>query len=152
VASGKATAPVTVQALASLSRRPKAGVLPPTSRRRWRHLSADGLHDAHVHGPDALRPNPCSKASWSEKNGRSAEVLLGSVSSFDLMLANFWQRGRSLSVVAIYAAGAYAMAVYKGWTNLIPMHILPWFIIFQILGVLLFGSIFMAVGRRGDDA
>jgi ABC-2 type transport system permease protein len=52
----------------------------------------------------------------------------------------------SLSVVAIYAAGGYAAAAYNGWTNLIPWEMLPWFLLYQTLAVLLFSSIFMAVG------
>jgi ABC-2 type transport system permease protein len=51
-----------------------------------------------------------------------------------------------MSVVAIYAVGAYAMAEYNGWTDLIPWEMVPWFLAYQILAVLLFSSLFMAVG------
>ncbi|MCC6492890.1 MAG: ABC transporter permease, partial [Pirellulales bacterium] len=40
----------------------------------------------------------------------------------------------------------YAVARYKGWTDLIPMDLVPWFLAFQTLGVLMFGSIFLAIG------
>ena len=52
----------------------------------------------------------------------------------------------SLSVVAIYAVGGFAAAVYNGWTDIIPWDLVPWFLVFQVLAVLLFSSIFMAVG------
>jgi ABC-2 type transport system permease protein len=82
-----------------------------------------------------------------EKSGRIAEVLLGSVSSFQLMLGKLLGNvAGSLSVVAIYAAGGYAAAAYNGWSDRIPWDAAPWFLVYQVLAVLLFSSIFMAVG------
>jgi ABC-2 type transport system permease protein len=94
-----------------------------------------------------LSAQPLMESVMEEKNGRIAEVLLGSVNSFQLMLGKLLGNvAGSLSVVAIYAVGGYAAAAYKGWTDLVPWGLIPWFLIFQILAVLLFSSIFMAVG------
>jgi ABC-2 type transport system permease protein len=94
-----------------------------------------------------LSAQPLLESAIEEKNGRIAEVLLGSVNSFQLMLGKlFGNVAGSLSVVAIYAAGGYAVAAYKNWTDNIPWDLVPWFLVFQILAVLLFSSIFMAVG------
>jgi ABC-2 type transport system permease protein len=49
-------------------------------------------------------------------------------------------------VVGIYAAGGYALAVYKGWTDMIPRDLAGWFLVYQVVAVLLFSSVFMAVG------
>jgi ABC-2 type transport system permease protein len=94
-----------------------------------------------------LSAQPLLESVMEEKNGRIAELLLGSVSSFQLMLGKLLGNvAGSLSVVAIYAAGGFALAAYNGWINLIPLNIIPWFVVFQVLAVLLFGSLFMAVG------
>ncbi|HMO84383.1 MAG TPA: ABC transporter permease [Lacipirellulaceae bacterium] len=90
---------------------------------------------------------PVMENVMEEKNGRIAEVLLGSVNAFQLMLGKLLGNvGGSLTVLAIYAAGGYAAAAYNGWTDRVPWGMLPWFIVFQVLAVLLFSSVFMAVG------
>lgn len=94
-----------------------------------------------------LSAQPLLETAMEEKNGRIAEVLLGSVNSFHLMLGKLIGNvAGSLTAVAIYAAGGLGMAWYKGWTDMIPWDLVPWFIVFQVLAVLLFSSIFMAVG------
>lgn len=94
-----------------------------------------------------LSAQPLLETAMEEKNGRIAEVLLGSVNSFHLMLGKLLGNvAGSLSAVAIYAAGGFAVASYKGWTDSIPWDLVPWFLVFQVLAVLLFSSIFMAVG------
>jgi ABC-2 type transport system permease protein len=51
----------------------------------------------------------------------------------------------SLTVFALYAGGGLAAAHWKGYSDSIPFHILPWFVIYLLLAVLLFSSIFMAI-------
>jgi ABC-2 type transport system permease protein len=94
-----------------------------------------------------LSAQPLLESAIEEKAGRIAEVLLGSVSSFQLMLGKLLGNvAGSLSAVAIYAAGGYALAAYNGWTDLVPWDLVPWFLVFQVLAVLLFSSLFLAVG------
>jgi ABC-2 type transport system permease protein len=94
-----------------------------------------------------LSAQPLMESAIEEKNGRIAEVLLGSVNTFQLMLGKLLGNvGGSLTAVAIYAAGGLAMASYKGWTDFVPWDLVPWFVVFQILAVLLYSSIFLAVG------
>ena len=38
------------------------------------------------------------------------------------------------------------MANWKGYSDNIPFHILPWFLVYQTLAVLMFSSLFMAIG------
>jgi ABC-2 type transport system permease protein len=82
-----------------------------------------------------------------EKSQRIAEVLLGSANSFQLMLGKLLGGiGGSLTVLAVYGLGGYAAACYYEVADLAPVRVVPWFIVFQVLAVLLFGSIFMAIG------
>jgi ABC-type Na+ efflux pump permease subunit len=94
-----------------------------------------------------LSAQPLLEGVMEEKNNRIAEVLLGSVSASQLMLGKLLGNiAGALSAIAIYAAGGYAAARYNGWTDLIPTDLVPWFLAFQTLGVLMFGSIFLAIG------
>src|SRR5262249_30889088 len=78
---------------------------------------------------------------------RVAEVLLGSVGASQLMLGKLLGNvAGSLTVVAIYATGGYLAALRYGWTDLIPYCLVPWFLVFQVLSVLFFSSIFMSIG------
>ena len=52
----------------------------------------------------------------------------------------------SLTVFALYAGGALIVAARQGYLEVIPLHVLPYFAIYQILAVLLFSSVFMAIG------
>jgi ABC-2 type transport system permease protein len=90
---------------------------------------------------------PALESVMDEKASRIAELLLGSVNVFHLMLGKLLGTvAGSMTVAAIYAVSGFAVAAYNQWTGLIPWEMLPWFIVFQILAVLLFSSIFMAVG------
>ena len=94
-----------------------------------------------------LSAQPLLESVMEEKAGRIAEVLLGSVGASQLMFGKLLGNvAGSLTIVAIYAAGGYFAAMHNGWTDLIPLELVPWFLIYQILAVLLFSSIFMAVG------
>jgi ABC-2 type transport system permease protein len=54
--------------------------------------------------------------------------------------------GGSLTILSVYLLGTILAAQAKGlWTS-VPWDLLPWFLLFQILGVLFFAAIFMAVG------
>jgi ABC-2 type transport system permease protein len=94
-----------------------------------------------------LGAQPMLESVLEEKSQRIAEVLLGSASAFQLMVGKLiGGLGGSLTVMAAYAAGGGALAWYYDALYLIPLRIVPWFIVYQVLAVMLFGSIFMAVG------
>jgi ABC-2 type transport system permease protein len=94
-----------------------------------------------------LAAQPMLESVMEEKSQRIAEVLLGSANSFQLMLGKLLGGiGGSLTVLAVYGLGGYAAACYYEVADLVPLRIVPWFLIFQVLAVLLFGSIFMAIG------
>ena len=82
-----------------------------------------------------------------EKMQKIAEVLVSSVSPFDLMLGKLIGAVMlSLTLTLIYLGAAF-LAVWKyGLTDLIPASHYVWFILFQLLALFIYGSIFSAVG------
>ncbi len=94
-----------------------------------------------------LAAQPALESVLEEKSQRIAEVLLGSANPFQLMLGKLLGTvAGSLTVFGIYLIGGVLLAQNRGWTDLIPFHLVPWFITFQILGVMFYASVFMAVG------
>ena len=94
-----------------------------------------------------MASQPMLESVLEEKSQRIAEVLLGSANPFQLMMGKLLGTvAGSLTIFAIYLVGVYAIASYRDWTENIPFEIVPWFIVFQIAGVLFYASIFMAVG------
>jgi ABC-2 type transport system permease protein len=87
-----------------------------------------------------------------EKNSRVIEVLLSAVSPFQLMAGKIiGLAGISLTVVSLWAVTAYGTTYYAAahlWDiNInIPAEIIPYFIIYFILGFLLFSSLLAGVG------
>jgi ABC-2 type transport system permease protein len=54
--------------------------------------------------------------------------------------------GGSMTIFLIYLAGGIFFARNRGLMDSIPMELIPWFFVFQLLGVLFYASMFMAVG------
>jgi len=96
---------------------------------------------------------PLMQGVLEEKMQRIAEVLLGSVTPFRLMLGKLLGMvGVSLTVVAVYLGGAYWAAYRYGFIEYVPAHVLIWFLFFQTLAVLMYGSLFIAIGAACTDA
>lgn len=94
-----------------------------------------------------MSAQPMLESVLEEKGQRIAEVLLGSVSPSQLMTGKLiGSVAGSLTIVLVYFAGALLFAQQKGYLDLIPLQIIPWFVAFQILGVMFYAAIFMAVG------
>ena len=94
-----------------------------------------------------LAAQPMLESAMEEKSQRIAEVLLGSVTPSQLMTGKLLGNvGASLLVFTLYGVGAYIMLVQQNMQNLVPLNLIPWFVVFQIMGVLFFSSIFMAIG------
>ena len=96
---------------------------------------------------------PMMQGVVEEKQQRICEVLLGSVTPFELMA------GKVLGIVAtsatlifIYLGGGYMVAQKQGYAQLLPAHVLAWFILFSLLAVLMYGSIYIAIGASVSDS
>lgn len=99
-----------------------------------------------------LASMPAMQSIVEEKQQRIAEVLLGCVSPFELML------GKLLGVVAVsltisgfYLAGSYFVVSRLGASNLVTNGLMVWFVLFLLLAVMVYGSLFMAVGAAAGD-
>jgi ABC-2 type transport system permease protein len=87
-----------------------------------------------------------------EKMQRIAEVLLGSVEPFDLMMGKLLGLvGVSVTLAVVYLSGGYWALNHYGYGDLISIEVLAWFIAFLTLGVLMYGSLFIAVGSACTD-
>jgi ABC-2 type transport system permease protein len=87
------------------------------------------------------------QSTLEEKQQRIAEVLLGSLSPFQLMFGKLLANvAVSLTMVGLYLLGGYFMARHHHVTHLVPLDIVGWFLVYQVLAVLMFGSVFGAVG------
>jgi ABC-type Na+ efflux pump permease subunit len=94
-----------------------------------------------------MAAQPMLESVLEEKSQRIAEVLLGSASSFQLMAGKLIGTvAGSFTIFLIYLAGAWGMAIYRDWTEQVPLTLIPWFMVFQILGVLFYAAIFLAIG------
>jgi ABC-2 type transport system permease protein len=93
-----------------------------------------------------MSAQPMLESVLEEKTLRISEVLLGSANAQQLMTGKLLGNvAGSLTVFALYAGGGLAAAYWQGYSDSIPFHILPWFVIYLLLAVLLFSSIFMAI-------
>lgn len=87
-----------------------------------------------------------------EKMQRIAEVLLGSVTPFQLMMGKVvGMVGVSLVIATIYLVGGYFALERAGYAGLFPTHLMWWFVIYVALAVLMFGALFSAVGAAVTD-
>ena len=95
---------------------------------------------------------PLMNTILEEKMQRIAEVLLGSIPPFQLMLGKLLGTiAVSLTIAAVYLTGAFLALNRTGYAQYFPWHLLSWFVVFQTLAVLMFGSIFIAIGAAVTD-
>jgi ABC-type Na+ efflux pump permease subunit len=87
-----------------------------------------------------------------EKMSRISEVLLGSVSPFELMLGKLIGNvGVALVLAAIYVAGGFAVAAYYGYADAVAPTAVLALAFFVTVAVVLYGSLFMAVGSACSE-
>ncbi|HEV3024221.1 MAG TPA: ABC transporter permease [Pirellulales bacterium] len=95
---------------------------------------------------------PLMQGVVEEKMQRIAEVLLGSIRPFDLMLGKLLGLvGVSVTLATVYLSGAYWAARNYGYTEFVSLEVLAWFLVYLVLGVLMYGSLFVAVGAACTD-
>lgn len=99
-----------------------------------------------------LGATPLMQGVVEEKMQRIAEVLLGSVRPFELMAGKLLGLvGVSVTLAAVYLSGAYWAANHYGYADLVPVEAMAWFLVFLVLGVLMYGSLFITVGAACTD-
>lgn len=87
-----------------------------------------------------------------EKMSRISEVLIGSVAPFELMMGKLFACASvSLMLATIYIAGGLVMAHSYGYDGTVTPALAGWFVLFLLMAVLIFGSIFIAIGAACTD-
>ncbi|MDO8630404.1 MAG: ABC transporter permease, partial [Phycisphaerales bacterium] len=96
--------------------------------------------------------SPLVQSVLEEKTLRIAEVLLGSVPPFQLMMGKLLGMvGVSLTIVTVYLVGAFYAIHQAGYGPFFPAHVVWWFVVFQALAVIMYGSLFIAAGAAVSD-
>jgi len=87
-----------------------------------------------------------------EKMSRISEVLVASVSPFELLMGKlFGVTGVAVLLALVYFLGAGYFAIYSGRTELVQPALMGWFVVFLVCCVLMFGSMFLAIGSACSD-
>jgi ABC-2 type transport system permease protein len=95
---------------------------------------------------------PLLNSTLEEKTQRIAEVLLSSIPPFELMIGKLLGiMGVSLTMASVYLVGAYAALNRAGYVQFFPWQSVWWFVGFLSLAVLMYGSIFIAIGAAVSD-
>jgi ABC-type Na+ efflux pump permease subunit len=96
---------------------------------------------------------PQIHAVMEEKNQRIAEVLLGSLSPFELMIGKLiGNLGIALTTTAVYIVGGAIAIAKMGVADSVPIHLVPWFIVYLVLAIAMYGAASIAVGSAVNDA
>jgi ABC-2 type transport system permease protein len=95
---------------------------------------------------------PLMQGVVEEKMQRIAEVLLGSVRPFTLMMGKLLGTvAVSMTIAAVYLGAGYWAAWWYGVSEYLPVEMIAWFIVFQMLAILMYGSVFIAIGAACTD-
>jgi len=96
--------------------------------------------------------SPLTTNIIEEKQLRIAEVLLGSVSPFQLMMGKLLGGvATSLTLGVIYVSGAFVVARQLGVLHLLSPALLGWFVVFTIVASLMYGALFVVAGAAATN-
>ncbi|MEA1876190.1 MAG: ABC transporter permease [Bacteroidota bacterium] len=96
---------------------------------------------------------PLLQSVMEEKSERIAEVLLGSVTPTEFMLGKvLGGLAVALTTASIYVFGAIITIRVLDYGDFIPYEILPWFFVYLVLAVILYGTIMAALGSSCNDS
>ncbi len=96
--------------------------------------------------------SPLLNAVMEEKSQRIAEVLLGSVTPFELMMGKVLGGvAVAVTVSVVYTIVALLAAVNMGFMDVLPLGVLPWFFAYMILAVFMFGAFSSTLGALCSD-
>ncbi|MDX1926239.1 MAG: ABC transporter permease [Pirellulaceae bacterium] len=95
---------------------------------------------------------PLLQSVLEEKMQKISEVLLGSVQPFQLMMGKLMGMiGVALLLSVVYVAGTLFAVNYYGFGEYIPLTLLLWFLFYLVLAVIMYGSLFSAIGAACSD-
>ncbi|QEH38113.1 ABC-2 family transporter protein [Aquisphaera giovannonii] len=87
-----------------------------------------------------------------EKMSRISEVMLGSVTPFELMMGKLvGNAGIAMVLATLYLGGGMGVAAYHGYGDILSPGLVAALVFFLILAVLLYGSMYIAVGSACSE-
>ncbi len=87
-----------------------------------------------------------------EKMSRISEVLLASITPTQLLAGKLMGIASvSVLLALIYLGGGIYFAFATGEWGLVDLSLVPWFIVFLLCAVLIFGSVFLSIGAACSD-
>lgn len=87
-----------------------------------------------------------------EKMSRISEVLIGSVTPFELMMGKLAGCiAVSLLLASVYIAGGTAVARHFGYGDAIHATDIAWLLLFLLMASFMFGSVFITIGAACSD-
>ena len=88
-----------------------------------------------------------------EKTQRIAEVLLGSISPFQFMMGKvIGGIAVSLTSASVYLIGGAWLVNPLGYQDFVPFHVSPWFVVYMLLAITMFGAMSAALGATCSEA
>lgn len=88
-----------------------------------------------------------------EKTQRIAEVLLASIGPFEFMAAKVLGGiAVSLTSALVYVIAGVVAVQTMGYADYVPFYVLPWFFIYMILAITMFGAMSAALGSTCSEA
>jgi ABC-2 type transport system permease protein len=95
---------------------------------------------------------PAMQGVVEEKMQRVAEMILGSIRPFEMMMGKLLGlMGVSLTLSALYLGAAYWAAQHYGVAELVSPALIAWFLIYLLVAIVMYGSLFIAVGAACSD-
>ena len=87
-----------------------------------------------------------------EKMQKISEFLVSSITPFQLMLGKLGGAvGIGLTLSGIYLGAAYTLVWYFEVSDRVPVQLYFWFVFFLFMGLIIFGSIFSAIGAACNE-
>ncbi len=144
---------VPLRAKGLTSKNPQTGVIEDSAdEKRMANFLLPGVLIAIMFVVIMFGASPAMNGVVEEKSQRIAEVLLGSVTPFELMSGKLIGLvGIALTTALIYFGGGYFVAARYGLTDAITPSLIFWFFVFLTMALLIFGSVFIAVGAAAQD-
>jgi ABC-2 type transport system permease protein len=95
---------------------------------------------------------PAMQNVVEEKMQRISEMLLGSVDPFQLMMGKLLGLTCvSLTISVVYLGAAFVGGLLSGLIEFLPVPVLIWFVPYQILAMMMYGSLSLAIGAAAKD-
>jgi ABC-type Na+ efflux pump permease subunit len=87
-----------------------------------------------------------------EKMSKISEVLLGSITPFELMMGKLLgNTAIALVMASLYVGGGFAVAAYHGYADVVSPWLLAALGLYLVLAIMLYGSLYMAVGSACSE-